>query len=86
VPTFKLVGETGAAAMEDNVALGVVVADFDEQDAVTMIKANINPMARQYPMNRSSFLFIVIFPPSNIFSGNLMTLTHYYYTINASNP
>jgi hypothetical protein len=77
VPTFKLVGETGAIAMEDNVAFGVDVADFDEQDAVTMIKANINPMARQYPMNRSNFLFIVIFPPSNICSGNACSLLLY---------
>jgi hypothetical protein len=77
VPTFKLVGEAGAIAMEDNGTFGVDVVDFDEQDSVTMIKADVNPMARQYPMNRSCFLFKVIFPPSNICSRNACSLLLY---------
>ena len=42
-----------------------------------MINADINPTARQCPMNRSCFLFIVIFPPSNICSGNDCSLLLY---------
>ena len=45
-PTTKLSGEAGVTAIEDNVDEGVDV-DFDEQAAITMVRAAINPMVKQ---------------------------------------
>jgi len=43
------------------VDVGVDVdVDVAEQDAMTIVKAAINPMVRQYPIKRSCFLFIII--------------------------
>jgi phosphosulfolactate phosphohydrolase-like enzyme len=51
-PTVKLAGEAGDTAIEDSVGAGAVVevvadVDVDEQDAMTIVKAAINPMVRQ---------------------------------------
>jgi hypothetical protein len=43
----------------------IVVEDLDEHEqeaCVTMVNTIINPIARQQPINRNWFRFIVIFP------------------------
>ena len=68
-----LTGEAGVIAMEDDAGAGIGVpldaadavgaaAGINEQAAVTMVKAAINPIIRQYPVNRICFLFIAILP------------------------
>jgi len=63
----------------------VVLVDFDEQEtrrpAITIVSTIINPIGETVAnTNRICFSPMVIFPPSNICSGNSMTLGHYYYT------
>jgi len=80
-PIAKLSGVAGVTAMDDNVAVDVVVgADVDvgEQEVMTIVKTTINPMVRQYPINRSCFIFIISFPFLwiHICYGNPVILLH----------
>ena len=67
-PTAKLGNVAGVTAIEDKVAVGVVVdvdvvldVDVDEQDAITVISTIIIAIVRQLIKNRICFLFIVLF-------------------------
>jgi hypothetical protein len=69
-PTDKLAGAIGVNAIEDNVGVIVAVvgtAVFFEQAAMPTVKQPVSTIMRQQPMNRISFLFMVVYLSALIF-------------------
>ena len=68
-PTAKLGGEVGSIIMEDNVGVGIdgrggvyvgIEVGFFEQEAAIVAKTAISTIVKQYSINRTRFLFIVV--------------------------